>query len=131
MGKRRTKKELQTFDEFEESLREEISVSSEFGLPLTVLTLNIEGGWKEEDVRRTLGSIRTADLITQPEASEILVALPNTATSDARVVEEKLRKIVPNAAFGVAVYERGDSVENLVKCSRSSARRDQEKHETS
>ena len=77
---------LQTFDAFEEALREEISVSSEFVLPLTVLALNIDGGWEEEDVRRTLGAIRTADLITQPDASEVLVALPNTAIPDARVV---------------------------------------------
>jgi hypothetical protein len=86
VGKRSTKKVLQTFDAFEEALREEISVSSEFVLPLTVLALNIDGGWEEEDVRRTLGAIRTADLITQPDASEVLVALPNTATPDARVV---------------------------------------------
>lgn len=77
---------LQTFDAFEEALREEISVSSELVLPLTVLAPNIDGGWEEEDVRRTLGAIRTADLITQPDASEVLVALPNTATPDARVV---------------------------------------------
>ena len=48
----------------------------------------------------------------------MLVALPNTRAQDARVVEERLRKAVPEAAFGVAVREVGDKAENLLKRAR-------------
>lgn len=52
MGKKRIRKELQTFEALEKTLREEGSVSAEFDLPLTALALLVEGGWQEEDVRR-------------------------------------------------------------------------------
>ena len=118
MVKKRAKKELQSVEAFEKALREEISVSSEFGLPLTVLALNVKGGWREEDVRGALDALRTADLATRRDASEILVALPNTVTPEARVVEERLRGTVPKAVFGVAPRERGDTAENLIKRAR-------------
>ncbi|MCA1728273.1 MAG: hypothetical protein LC751_02320 [Actinobacteria bacterium] len=114
MGKKWARKELQSFEAFEKALQEEISVSSEFDLPLTVLALNVKGGWEERDVRSTLDVLRTVDLIAQPEASEILVALPNTITAAARVVEERLRRTVQRAAFGVASYEQGDTAEELL-----------------
>ena len=44
MAKKRTGKELQTFEEFEKALREDVSVSAEFDLPLTVLALVVEDG---------------------------------------------------------------------------------------
>lgn len=119
MVKRRTIKELQSFETFEKALREEISVSAEFDLPLTVLDLNVEGGWKEEDVRRALETLRVADLVAQPEPEEILVALPNTVDTSARVVEERLRKIVPVSSSRTASYRRGESVEDLLKRARS------------
>lgn len=122
MGKKRTKKELQTIDAFEKALREEVSVSTEFDLPLTVLALVMEGGWREEDVRRALDALRTADLVAQPDAGEILIALPNTKIADARVVEERLRNAVPNAAVGVAPYGRDDAAEDLLKHARAAAR---------
>jgi hypothetical protein len=76
--------------------------------------LELKGGWEEQDVRSTLDVLRTADLIAQPEASEILVALPNTITAAAMLVDERLRRTVPRAAFGVASYEQGDTAEELL-----------------
>jgi len=115
---KRTRKELQTLGAFEKTLREEISISAEFDLPLAALALVVESGWQEEDIRRALDGLRTADLIAQPGADELLVALPNTRTADARVVEERLRKAVPKATVGVAPYRRGDTVEDLLERAR-------------
>ena len=117
MGKK-VRKELQDPEAFEGALQEEISVSSEFVLPISVLALRVEGGWSDEATRRALDALRTADLVCQPEPDEILIALPNTETDDARVVEERLRAAVPEAAVGVAPFARGDTVESLVKRAR-------------
>jgi hypothetical protein len=97
VGKKRIRKELQTFEVFEKTLREEVSVSAEFDLPLAALALVVEDGWQEEDVRRALDTLRAVDLVAQPAAEELLVALPNTGIADARVVEERLREAIPKA----------------------------------
>ena len=120
MGKK-TRKELQTVEAFEKALREEISISSEYDLPLTVLALVIEDGWQDEDTRRALSALRTADLVAQPDPGELLIALPNTITTDARVVEERLRETLPKATFGVAPYRRGDAAGDLLKRARAVA----------
>ena len=122
MTKKR-RKELRSEVEFEKELREEISVSVEFDLPLTiVLALNIKGGWEQKAVRRALDVLRVADLATRPGPEELLVALPNTTTADAWAVEERLREVVSEATSGVATYREGDSVDDLLKRSRSAAR---------
>ncbi|HZC19337.1 MAG TPA: hypothetical protein VE225_06480 [Rubrobacteraceae bacterium] len=123
MGKKRARKELQSVDAFERALREEVSVSAEFDLPLSLLALVVEGGWREEDVRLALDALRTADLVAQPDPTEVLVALPNTKTANARVVEERLRRVVPRARVGVAPYGRGDATEDLLKRARTAAGR--------
>jgi hypothetical protein len=116
MTKKR-RKELRSEVEFEKELREEISVSVEFDLPLTiVLALNIKGGWEQKAVRRAL------DVATRPGPEELLVALPNTTAADAWAVEERLREVVSEATSGVATYREGDSVDDLLKRSRSAAR---------
>ena len=114
----KVRKELQDPEAFEEALREEISVSSEFVLPISVLALRVEGAWSDEGTRRALDALRTADLVCQPELDEILIALPNTETEDARVVEKRLRAAVPEATVGVAPFALGDTVESLVKRAR-------------
>ena len=119
MGKK-AKKELQDPEVFEGALREEISVSSEFLLPISVLALRLKGGWNDEETRRALDALRTADLVCRPAPEEVLVALPNTETEDARVVEERLREAVPEAAVGVAPFARGDTVEGLIGRARAS-----------
>jgi hypothetical protein len=83
----RTRKELQTLEALEKALLDEVSASAEFDLPLTALALVIEGRWQEEDIRRALDAL--------PTAEELLVALPDNMTADARVVEERLREALP------------------------------------
>lgn len=108
-------KELQSVDEFERELREEISVSIEFVLPLAiVLALNIKGGWEQGTVRRVFDFLRVADLVTRPGPEELLVALPNTTADDAWVVEERLCEAVPEATSGIATYREGDTGEYLL-----------------
>ena len=118
---RKVKKELDAPERFEEILSDELSVSAEFDLPLSALALRAKESFEPEDVRRALEALRVADLICQPDPAEMLVVLPNTKTQDARVVEERLRKAVPEAAFGVAVRARGDKAENLLKRARGAA----------
>jgi len=120
MGKK-TRKELQTIEAFEKALREEMEISSEFALPLTVLALVIEGGWQEEDTRRALDALRTADLVAQPDPRELLIALPNTKTADAWVVEERLRRAVPKVTIGFAPCKQGEAAEDLLKRARAVA----------
>jgi hypothetical protein len=120
MGKK-TRKELQTVEAFEKALREEMEISSEFALPLTVLALVIEGGWQEEDPRRALDALRTADLVAHPDPRELLIALPNTKTAEARVVQERLRQAVPEATIGVASCKQGEAAEDLLKRARAVA----------
>jgi hypothetical protein len=110
---KRIRKELQTFEVFEKSLREKVSVSAEFDLPLAALALVVEDGWQEEDVRRALDTLRAVDLVAQPAAEELLVALPNTMLADARVVEQRLREAIPKATVRVALFRRGDTAEDL------------------
>ena len=119
MGKK-VRKEFQEPEAFEAALDEEISVSSEFVLPISVLALHVEGGWSDEAARRALDALRTADLVCRPEPDEILIALPNTETENARVVEERLRAAVPEAVVGVAPFTPGDTVGGLIKRARLS-----------
>jgi hypothetical protein len=119
---RKTRKELQPVEAFEKALREEVSISTEFDLPLTVLALVIEDGWREENTRQALDALRSADLVAQPDPGELLIALPNTKTTDTRVVEERLRQVVPKATIGVAPRRQDEkTVEGLLKRARDLA----------
>jgi hypothetical protein len=64
MATKRTRKEFQIPEEFENALREDVCVSAEFDLPLNGLALMIEDSWKEDSIRRALDALRTADLVT-------------------------------------------------------------------
>lgn len=114
----RKPKELQSVEDFERLLEEEISVSEEFDLPISVLTLVLEGGWDAGSTRRVLDSVRTADLVTRPEPAEIAIALPNTVPEDARVVEQRLRKAVPEAGMSLAERGKDDTPAGLLERAR-------------
>ncbi len=131
MGKKRTKKELQTVEAFEKALWEEVSLSTEFDLPLTVLAMSIKDGWEEGDIRQALDALRTADLIAHTDEPEIVVALPNTVTAHARIVEERLRKTLPETSFGIAAFKQGDAAEDLLKRARNATPRTEEYPEIS
>ena len=125
MPQRKVKKELDTPDGFEQALREELSVSAEFGLPLSVLALRPKDpqvGFGPEDIRVALEALRVADLICHPRPSELLVALPNTKTDDARVVEQRLRSVIPRADFGIVHRATDDRAETLLQRARAAAR---------
>lgn len=117
---KKTRKELQDPEVFDAALGEEISVSSEFVLPISVLSLRIKDGWSDGATRGALDALRVADLVCRPVPEEVLIALPNTATDDARVVEERLREAVPEATVGVALFASGDTAEGLIERARTS-----------
>ena len=129
-GQEEDQKELQTVETFEKALREEVSVSNEFDLPLTVLALSKEGGWEEGDIRRPLDALRTTDLIAHTDEPEIVIVLPNTFTDQAWIVEERLRARIPEAAFGVVAFRQGDDAEDLLKRARNAIPRTKENPET-
>lgn len=118
---KRKKKELQSVEEFEGTLGEEISVSTEFDLPLSVLVAVLE--WTPESTRRALDALRTADLIAQTADDELAIALPNTISENARVVERRLRSAIPEASIGITAHRIGDTVPDLVSRARSAARK--------
>ena len=129
--KERRKKGLWSVEEFEKELREEISVSVEFDLPLAlVLALNVSGKRRMGTEGRARGArryarcvMRVADLVAQSGPEELLVSLPNTTVVDTRGgVEEGLREVVPEAISGVATYREGGKAEQLCSNARAAAR---------
>ena len=56
---------LQTPEAFEKALREEVSVSAEFDLPLAALALVVEGAGKRR-CRRALDTLRAVELSPSP-----------------------------------------------------------------
>jgi hypothetical protein len=120
VGKKKTRKELQILETFENTPRGEVYISAEVDLPLAALVLVVEAGWQEEDIRRVLDRLRAAELVALP-AAEPLVALPNSRIANARVVEERLRKAVPKTTVGVAPCRRGDAAEDLLERAKKPA----------
>jgi hypothetical protein len=117
---KRKQKELQSVEEFEGTLGEEISVSTEFDLPLSVLVAVLD--WTPESTRRALDALRTADLVTRTADDEIAIALPNTVSENARVVERRLRDAIPEASVGITAHRTGDTVPDLLVRARAAAR---------
>ena len=119
MGKRRRPKELPPLEYFEKALEEEMSMSAEFDLPLTLLLVRAENGLDLRTTRRLLGTLRTADLVTLPTPSELAVALPNTDPDGARAVGRRVREILPDADVGLAISEPDDEVPGLLERARA------------
>ncbi len=120
MGKRRTKEPL-PLESFERALEEEMPLSAEFDVPLTLLVVHMEGGLEPETTRRLLEALRTAELVTLPTPSELAVALQNTDLNDARAVERRVRKILPDADVGLATHEPDDEVSGLLEGARGAS----------
>ena len=121
MGERRRNNELQSVEDFRRSLEEEISVSSEFDLPLCALVLIVENEWEPEAAHSVRVTLRTADLIAQIGASELAVGLPNTIYSDAEKVGQRIANAAPEVDIGISAYDEGDSVESLLDRARRGA----------
>lgn len=122
MDRRTKQKELQSFEEFVKALREEIEVSSQYDLPLTVLACRIEGGWSEESIKHALDTLRSADLIALPEHGNLFIALPNTSAEAALAVKKRLARTVPRIRTGVAGYRSSEKVEDLLSRGREAVR---------
>jgi hypothetical protein len=100
-------------------LEEEMSVSAEFGLPLTLLIVRAGGGLDLETSRRLLAVLRTAELVTLPTPSELAIVLSNTDSNNARAVERRVREVLPDAEVGLATYEPGNEITDLLERARS------------
>lgn len=112
--------EPQEREDFEAAVREEIQISSEFGLPLCAVVVRLPEGLGPELSRRLLEGLRLADLVTVSGPEELSLVLPNTSREAARVVEERLLSTAPGAALGAADYEPSDTPESLVERARRS-----------
>ena len=121
MGKRRRPKEPLPPESFDRALEEEISISAEFDLPMTLLVVRAEGEFDPETTRRLLGVLRAADLVTLPTRSEFAIALPNTDPGGARAVERRVREVLPDAAIGLAAREPGDDLSSLLERARGAS----------
>ncbi len=117
MGKRRSKEPLSP-EAFERALEEEMTLSAEFDLPLTLLVVRTGDGLDSETTLRLFDVFRTAEFVTRPNPSELAVILPNTDPDGARAVERRVRKVLPDAVVGLATREPGDEASYLLERAR-------------
>ncbi|HET7270476.1 MAG TPA: hypothetical protein VFI90_05255 [Rubrobacter sp.] len=108
-----------SLESFELALKEDMSLSDEFGLPLTLMVLRANEGLDPQTIRRLLDVLRAAEPATLPTPSELAVALPNTGPDSARAVESRALKVLPDARVGLAVYQQGDAFPDLLGRARS------------
>jgi hypothetical protein len=121
MERRRRPKEPIPLESFERALEEEMVLSAEFDLPLTLLVVRAKTGLDPETIRRLLGVFRTAEFLTLPTPSELAVILPNTGPEGARAVERRVREVLPDAEVGQATREPGDEVYDLLQRARDAS----------
>jgi|SRR5215207_9488580 len=121
MGDRRSPKEPLPLESFELALEEDMSLSDEFDLPLTLMVVRAKEGLDRETTRRLLDVLRAAEPTTLPTPSELAVVLPNTGPDSARAVESRALEVLPDARVGLAVYQSGDAVPDLLGRARSAA----------
>ena len=112
------RKELLSPEAFEEAVGEEISISSEFDLPMCALVLSLPD--TEPDViRRLLDDLRFADLAALTAPGELALVLPNTSCETARAVAGRLIPTAPpGSTLRAAGYEPGDTASTLLDRAR-------------
>jgi hypothetical protein len=93
-------------------------LSAEFDLSLTLLVVRAEDGLGSGTTLRLFEVFRTAEFVTRPTPSELAVILPNTGPDDARAVERRVRKVLPDAVVGLATREPGDEASDLLERAR-------------
>lgn len=120
------------------AIEHEIIQSDKHGKPLSIVLINIDNLARiNEESGRMAGDIvlvefcelvknhlRSSDLFGRWEATEFILALPNTNVVAAGQIAERIRHAIENyqfrnvssltACFGVALHERGESVEDCV-----------------
>ena len=103
------RKELLSPEAFEEAVGEEISISSEFALPMCALVLSLSDP-EPELIRSLLDDLRFADLASLAAPGELALVLPNTSCETARAVAGRLLSIAPpDSTLRAAGYETGDT----------------------
>lgn len=112
---------LTPYEDFEGALRAEISISREYVLPLTLLVARFEQGWNQDTMQQVLQVLRSYDLISQINSSELVVALPNTNANGATVVAERIMGIFRAICVGGAALAPGDAAPDLLRRARSAA----------
>ena len=66
MERRRRKKEPMPYEPFVRALEEELALSAEFDLPLTLLVVRVKEDLDPGTARRLLGVFRSAGYVTMP-----------------------------------------------------------------
>ena len=118
MERRRRKREPIPYESFVRALEEELALSAEFDLPLTLLVVRAEEDLDPETTGRLLGVFRTAEFVTLPSPSELAVILPNTDPDEARAVEGRVRDVLPDAGVGLATREPDEKASDLLRRAR-------------
>jgi hypothetical protein len=118
MERRRRKREPMPYESFVRALEEELALSAEFDLPLTLLVVRAEEDVDPETTGRLLGVFRTAEFATLPSPSELAVILPNTDPDDARAVERRVRDVLPSADVGLTTREPDERASDLLRRAR-------------
>ena len=98
-----------------------MSLSAEFDLPLTLMVMRVRGMLDSETTRRLFGVLRIAEPVTLPTPSEVAIVLQNTDLGGARALERRVREILPDAYFGLAIFQPGDEVSGLLERARNAA----------
>ena len=106
-------------ESFERALEEEMSLSAEFDLPLTLLVVRAKEDLDPGTTRRLLKVFRTSEFVTLPSPSELAVILPNTGPDGARAVERRVRDVLPEADVGLATREPDEKASDLLKRARN------------
>lgn len=114
---------LQSSEEFDEALWEELQVSHDFSLTLCAIWIRVPEGLDAGNTRSLLDVIRVADLAAAASTHELAIMLPNTSPGDARKVAERLLEAVPGAEMGESSYRLGDVPETLLDRARESLER--------
>ena len=118
MEKRRRKKEPLSPEAFMRALEEEMALSAEFDLPLTLLVVRAKEDLDPVTARRLLGVFRATEFVTRPSLSELAVILSNTGPDGARAVERRVRDVLPGSEVGLATREPDEKVSDLLRRAR-------------
>jgi GGDEF domain-containing protein len=109
---------LLSLEKFEAVVEGEISVCSDYDLPLVMVVVFLRRGWGEEDLHTALSELRLADVACRTGRVELAVALPNSGEEDAEVVAERLHSVLPEVEVKTANLQGEESAADLVDRAR-------------
>ncbi|MFC1843807.1 diguanylate cyclase [Thermodesulfobacteriota bacterium] len=116
------------------SLKQAVKLAERYGKPLCVAMFDIDFFKKFNDTRghdagdkllakvadKITMSIRESDLVARYGGEEFLLILPESGLSPSRLTVDRIRKNIEETlevtvSAGVALYEKGSSIEDLIK----------------